>query len=96
MSRKKQLKPLYKKKRSRLNDFDIFSMVFVGILTVPLGVYLLYKHYDNEFGLIFGIMFVLTPLIVLWYNKRSPGRNMSSQFVTTSTRPTSAPLSGQT
>lgn len=72
MSRNKQLKPLYKKKRSRLNDFDIFSMVFVGIFTVPLGVYLLYKHYDNEFGLIFGLLFVLCPLIVLWDNKRSP------------------------
>ena len=71
MARNKQRKPLYGKKR-RLNGVDIFSMVVVGIIFVPLGVWLLYKHYDNEFGLIFGILMVLSPLLVLWDNKRSP------------------------
>lgn len=71
MSRQPKFKPLYKKKR-RFNEADIFSAIIVGVIMVPLGVLLLIHQYDNEFGWIFGITMILSPLLVLWDSKRSP------------------------
>ena len=71
MARNKQRKPLYGKKH-RYDGADIFAAVFVGIIMVPLGVLLIIRQHDNEFGWIFGITMILSPLIVLWDSKRSP------------------------